>query len=527
MDSLPGQLISRIAEVSLSDAQVQSYGKWLVAATAAYYMASSWQKDVPEDVRSAIAGHMVQGYDRSIITTRLEQRHTRQLLLRMIGLNELRQQLRTESDKDAKLRGWQQVFRLTLISIAAAAYTHSLTISLLSIKNMVRVLVFLLSRRESAALSSSRGGAISTVRAWWTGGRRAGFAGIMMETMMTRMAEQASLQASPFVNAGLEEEEVVGALPGLQAPPPMDGRAAFMQAQQQQEMLAAMHGESLSQIEQAFSVRAVLEVAVPRIVACAAAAVDRAIAARPSHLFSASSIVRSSDLRELLRDIALGMERRACVAEWVRRPRPSLLPMIRPRSCATAASSVAPSKQQEASKCTGRSQLDDEDDMMDVQDRSATSSEDIIEFPHGSTTLLRPDGRPVRRRATEPSPDQVVDDILGRRLTAEEEAKQEEALRRDHLLKGQMAGFFTELSHSASFGELAITYAAELLAGHFKEASDITRVKTYDAATDTAKMIMVIAALDSCRLAALEEECEVKPYMRLFCEETIRSTCAQ
>ncbi|KAK7200488.1 hypothetical protein NESM_000103700 [Novymonas esmeraldas] len=526
MDSLRDQLVSRIAAVSLTDVQIQHYGRWFVAAVGAYFVVSSWQKDIPADVQAAIAGHMVQGYDRSTITARLEQRHTRQLLQQITGLSELRQRLRTETDKDAKLRGWQQVFRLTLISVAATTYTHSLTISLLSIKNMVRVLAFLLSRRESAAQSSRRGGPISTVRAWWTGGRRAGLTGMMMESMMAKLAEQASQQASPFMNAGLEEEEEgVERLRRLPVPPPIDGRAAFVQAQQQQEMMDAIHGESLSQVEQAFSVRAILEVALPRIVACAAVAVDRAMAARPAHLFSASGIVRAADLRSLLRDIALGMERRACVAEWVRRPRPSLMPPIRQRSGVSSSPTVSPPKQLETSKA--RSPPEEDVELLDEQDRSATSSEDIIEFPYGSTTLLRPDGRPVRRRAGDHSPDHIIDEMLGRRPTAEEEALQEEALRRDHLLKAQMAGFFTELSHSASFGELCIIYAAELLTARFKEAGDITRVKTYDAATDTAKMAMVIAALDSVRLAALEEECEVRPYMRLFCEEAIRSTGAQ
>ncbi|CBZ26258.1 conserved hypothetical protein [Leishmania mexicana MHOM/GT/2001/U1103] len=525
MDNLSNQLMSRIAEISLSDAQIRSYGRWLTAAMGAYYVVNAWQKDIPTDVQAAITGHMVQGYDRSTITTRLEQRHTRQLLQKITGLNELRQQLRSETDKEAKLRGWQRVFRLTLISIAATTYTHSLTISLLSIKNMVRVLVFLLSRRESAALSKSRSGPISTLRAWWTGGRRAGLTGIMMESMMVKMAEQVSQQASPFVNAELEEEAVTEEIRQLPVPPPLDGRTAFAQAQQQQEMLEAAHGESLSQVEQAFSVRAVLEVAVPRIVACAAAAVDSAIAARPAHLFNVSGIVRAVDLCSLLRDIALGMEGRACVSEWVRRPHPSLMPMS--RACSRASTSPWTSLPKHLETIKGRAQLDEDEELLDEPDQSATSSEDIIEFPHGSNTLLRPDGRPVRRRGGDRSEDKIIDGLLGRRLTAEEEALQEEAIRRDHLLKRQMAGFFTELSHSASFGELCITYAAELLAAQFKEACDIKRVKTYDAATDTAKMAMVIAALDSCRLAALEEECEVKSYMRLFCEETIRSTCAR
>ncbi|CAJ1047189.1 hypothetical protein Q4I32_008135 [Leishmania shawi] len=519
MENLPNQLMSRIAELSLSDAQIQSYGRWLVFALGVYYISSTWQKSIPADVQAAITGHMVQGYDRSAITTRLEQRHIRQLLQQITGLNELRQQLRSKIDKEAKLRGWQRVFRLTLISIAATTYTHSLTISLLSIKNMVRVLVFLLSRRESAALSKSRSGPISAVRAWWTGGRRAGLTGIMMESMMAKMAEQASQQASPFANAELEEVAVTEGLRQLPLPPPIDGRAAFVQAQQQQ-MREAVHRESVSQVEQAFSVRAVLEVAVPRIVACAAAAVDSAIAVRPVHLFSVSGIVRAADLRSLLCDIALRMERRACVAEWVRRPHHSLVTMSRQRSGASSSLLTSPQKPLDPSK--GRLQTNEDEELLDERDQSATSSEDIIEFPHESATLLRPDGRQMHR-----SEDQVIDEMLGRCFTAEEEAQQEEAIRRDHLLKGQMAGFFTELSHSASFGELCITYAAELLATQFKEAGDITHVKTYDAATDTAKMAMVIAALDSCRLAALEEECEVKPYLRLFCEETIRSTCAQ
>ncbi|GET93495.1 hypothetical protein, conserved [Leishmania tarentolae] len=525
MESLTNQLMGRITEISPSDAQIQTYGRWLAAAMGAYYIINAWQKDIPEDVQAAITGHMVQGYDRSTITTRLEQRHTRQLLQQITGLNELRQKLRSETDKEAKVRGWQRVFQLTLISIVATTYTHSLTISLLSIKNMVRVLVFVLSRRESAALSKSPSGTISTLRAWWTGGRRAGLTGIMMESMMAKMAAQANQQMSPFVNAELEEEVPTGEFQQLPVTPPIDGRTAFLQAQQQQEMLEAAHGESLSQVEQAFSVRAVLELAVPRILACAAAAVDSAIAARPAHLFSVSGIVRTADLRSLLRDIALRMERRACISEWVRRPQPSPMSISCVRSTASTSPSASLPKYLETSK--GRLQPEEGEELLDEPDQSTTSSEDIIEFPHGSTTLLRPDGRPVRRHAGSRSKDTILDGLLERGLTTEEEAQQEEAIRREYLLKRQMAGFFTELSHSSSFGELCITYAAELLAAQFKEASDITRVKTYDAATDTAKMAMVIAALDSCRLAALEEECEVKSYMRLFCEETIRSTCAR
>ncbi|KPA81433.1 hypothetical protein ABB37_03802 [Leptomonas pyrrhocoris] len=522
MDHFSDQLVTRLTQLTLTDTQIQSYGRWMVAAATVYYVAQSWQRDIPADVQYAITGHMVQGYDRSIISTRLEQRHTRNMIQKAIGLNELRQQLRTETDKEAKLRGWKHVFHLTLISIVATTYTHSLTISLLCVKNMVRVLVFLLSRREAAGQLGSRQGPFSTIKAWWTGGRRAGFTGIMMESMLAKMAAQADQQASPFSNAGLEEED---GLHGLPTPPPLDGRAAFVQSQQQQEMVEAMHGESLRQIENAFSVRAVLERAIPRIVACAAAVVDSAIAARPEHLFSASGIVRASDLRSLLEDIALRMERCACVAAWVRRSGFSPFSTMRPHS---SRSSPPPPAKNADPTSRRRSPMQDEDELMEDRDHgSASSSEDIVEFPHGSTTILGPNGRPVRRHSSDRNEDHVVDEILGRHLTAEEEAIQEEALRRDHLLKGQMAGFFTELYQSASFGEVCITYAAELLSNQFKEAGEITHVKTYDASTDTARMAMVIAALDSCRLSALEEECEVKSYMRLFCDETIRSTCAQ
>jgi hypothetical protein len=527
MDQLSSQLITRLSRVSLSDAQIQSYGRWLVAGAALYYIAHRWQKDVPSDVQYAITSHMIQGYDRSIIGTRLEQRHTRNLIQKAIGLNELRQQLRAETDKEAKLRGWKQVFRLTLISVVATTYTHSLTISLLCVKNMVRVLVFLLSRREAAEQLGSRQGPFSTIKTWWAGGRRAGVTGIMMESMLAKMAAQADQQASPFFNAGLEEEDRIHGLP---TPPALDGRAAFVQSQQQQEMVETMHGESLRQVEQAFSVRAVLELAIPRIVACAAAAVDSAIAARPEHLFSVSGIVRASDLRNLLHDIALQMERCACVAAWVRRPRLSLHPNLRQYSSSSPSQLPLGTPSAKAGDASSklRSPVQEADEYVEERDhRSASSSDDIVEFPHGSTVLLGPNGRPVRRHSVDPAEENIVDEILGRRLTPEEQAMQEEALRRDHLLKGQMAGFFTELYQSASFGELCITYAAELLTNQFKEAGEIAHIKTYDASTDTARMAMVIAALDSCRLSALEEECEVKSYMRLFCEETIRSTCAQ
>lgn len=527
MDLFSSPLITRLTQVTLSDAQIQSYGRWLVAGATVCYIAHNWQKDIPADVQYAITGHMVQGYDRSIISTRLEQRHTRSLLQQTIGLNELRQQLRAETDKEAKLCGWKQVFRLTLISIVATTYTHSLTISLLCVKNMVRVLVFLLSRREAAEQLGSRQGPFSTIKAWWSGGRRAGITGIVLESMLAKMAMQADRQASPFSNAGLEEED---GLHGLPIPPALDGRDAFVQSQQHQEMVEALHGDSLLQVENAFSVRAVLEVAIPRIVACAAAVVDGAIAVRPEHLFSVSGIVRASDLRSLLQDIALRMERSACVAAWVRRPRPSPQSIPRPyRSNSPALPSGAPTTKNADASTKLHSPAQEEDELMDERDHRSTSSssDDIVEFPHGSTTLLGPNGRPVRRHSTNRTDENVVDEILGRRLTVEERAMQEEALRRDQLLKGQMAGFFMELYQSASFGELCITYAAELLVNQFKEAGEIAHVKTYDASTDTARMAMVIAALDSCRLSALEEECEVKPYMRLFCEETIRSTCTQ
>ncbi|KPI87284.1 hypothetical protein ABL78_3621 [Leptomonas seymouri] len=524
MDKLSNQLITRLAQTTLSDAQIQSYGRWLVAAVTVCYMAQSWQKDVPADVQYAITGHMVQGYDRSIISTRLEQCHTRALIQQAIGLNELRQQLRTETGKEAKLRGWKQVFRLTLISIVATTYIHSLTISLLCVKNTVRVLVFLLSRREAAGQLGSRKGAFSTIKAWWTGGLRAGFTGIMMESMLAKMAAQADQQASPFSNAGLEEEN---GLHGLPTPPPLDGRTAFVQSQQRQEMVEAMHGESLRQVEHAFSVRAVLELAIPRIVACAAAVVDSAIEARPEHLFCVSGIVRASDLRQLLEDIALRMEHCACVAAWVRRPRPFLQP-AQPQCSRSGSSPSLPTMSTDAAAKLRSAMQEEEEGLIEDGDRrSASSSEDIVEFPHGSTVMLGPKGRPVCRHSAKRSEERAIDEILGHRLTFEEQAMQEEALRRDHLLKGQMAGFFRELYQSSSFGELCITYAAELLTNRFKEAGDIAHVKTYDASTDTARMAMVIAALDSCRLSALEEECEVKSYMRLFCEETIRSTCAQ
>ncbi|CCW61187.1 unnamed protein product [Phytomonas sp. EM1] len=507
------ELITVRRFTELSEDHIQRCGKYVVAVAAAYYIITSFRSIVPADVKYAIEAHMPQGYDRSLIAARLEQRHTKHLLMKHLPLAKLREALRLETDRQAKLRLWDQTLHLNLTGLLAASYLHSLTITLFTLKNTVRVLIFLLRRREEERVGRTGfvPGAISKLRAWWVNGTRA----VMMEKVVQLMSRRLGQATSPFAEGGLDEETATSW-----------ERTAAEGGGEREGAGERERGKDLTGLEgDGFSVRGVLRVAGPRLLASAQRVVAEIVESRPSHFFGAANLVTRRELQGLFRDLAAGMERRVGVAAWTGGGLPA-----------------SPVAEADGVSGGGAFRTPNEDGEAD----------DVVEFPAGSTAMLGHDGKVMYPRAGAPhgrcsatfsrdgNPEDASYEPLGRQYSvgavdfpcssASMDAGETsmDTLHQEREVKAQSTGFFQELLCSISVEELVLDHAAEVLNRSFRQIlENLSNVKSYDEVTDSVKMLMFIAALEAPRQRLYDAEFDIKSYLKLFCEETVRSTCSQ
>ncbi|RNF23785.1 uncharacterized protein Tco025E_02758 [Trypanosoma conorhini] len=449
----------------LFEEEAQSLGKALLALTAVGYFAFQENESTlfrRDDVKYAIDAYLPQGYDRGIIASRANQRLAKSLIVNGLHLNSVKEQVQLAVGREAKLKALSELFAASLASILCAAHIHSLTITLHVVKNMALVLVYVLRKREAR-----RGGTVvSKLRSWWSGGTQ----NLVMETLVEHLQRQ--FEASPFAQA-IDEDTIAS-------------------------------GDLL----RCLSVETLLKLTVPRVVEAAQLAVRAALNRRPPHMFSVTGIVTGGDLRELLDGLSEDMESRLAWSDW-----------FTPPPSSTSSQLLSPRGQKES---LGTSNA--ENKLTDAGTSDSDVENGIFNYPAGSTAIL-PDGfsssmRTQRDRA-------VLESFFGPQSEEDSEvrAAREEEQRREQLAREQSASFFHELIHSASFNEICIAHATEVLEDTKKSLTDLRRVGSYDAMTDSAKMIHVITSLENYRLRLLDRDFNVPLYLQLFCQETVRATC--
>ncbi|CCW69231.1 unnamed protein product [Phytomonas sp. Hart1] len=317
-----------------------------------------------------------------------------------------------------------------------------------------------------------------------------------MEKVVQLMTRRLVQPTSPFAHGELDEETATMMMMGTSP-----GEGSEWSPQDDHNSFEA--GD--------FSVRRILHVAGPRIIDAARGVVGRAFARHPSHFFSPTTLITRGELEGLLGELAADMARQVRVSVWTN------LPSFPPLPIPAGDPFVTP-------------MLND-------------GADEVVEFPAGSTAILGRNGKLVSPYAGSSNSfgfenpfdasrrPQVEIDAAGFPVSSgflADEAEPMDALQREHQINAQSTGFFQELLCSISVEKLVLDYAAETLRRSFREIlENLSNVKSYDEATDSVKVLMFIASLEAPRQRLYDAEYDIKSYLKLFCEETVRSTCSQ
>lgn len=212
------QQAAELTESSFAEEAVAHYGRGIVASLLGFVWLSNLNRQ-PSDVKHALQGLLPQGFDRSILSAKLQSRRTKNKVNECLQLAPLQALLRShQSYKHEKARSLRELWKRVLTGVVAGSYLHSLTITLFCVKNSVRVLCFVLQEREAkechrqlseeaafcSPLHSSRRTMLST---WW----HHGWKEVVFQRMLTRSGWSEMLNtgsSSPFPDDIMEEESM-------------------------------------------------------------------------------------------------------------------------------------------------------------------------------------------------------------------------------------------------------------------------------------------------------------------------------
>ncbi|RNF09526.1 hypothetical protein TraAM80_02135 [Trypanosoma rangeli] len=450
----------------LFEDEAKFVGKVLLAMTAVGYLAFQESGSTlfrRDDVQYAIDAYLTQGYDRGIITSRANQRLAKKIILNGLQINAVKEQIRLAVGSEAKLKALSELFTLSLASILCAAHIHSLNITLHVIKNMTLVLVYVLRKREA-----HRGGTVvSKLRSWWSGGTQ----NLIMETVIERLRQQ--FESSPFAQA-VNEDMVMS-----------------------EDLLHCLSVETL------------LKMAIPRVVEASLQVVRTALNRRAPQVFSVTGRVTGRDMRELLDELSEDFESCLVWSNWLTPPLSASSPLLSSRG-----------EMESLGTSNGETKV------TDAGSADSDVDNDVFKYPAGSTAVL-PDGSSASMRMKQDRA--ALESFFGPLHEEDPEARaaREQEQRREQLAREQSASFFYKLIRSASFNEICIAHATEVLEDTKKLVVDLRSLGSYDAVTDSAKMAHVITFLENHRLRLLDHDFSVPLYLQLFCEETVRATCGK
>lgn len=132
-----------------SEETIVNYGRTAVVSLLGFVWFTSLNRQ-SADVQHAIRGLLPQGFDRSILAAKLQSQKTKSQMNSLLDLESLREQLRDPSTtKVEKGRCLRKLWKRVIIGLVTGVYIHALTIALFCVKNSVRVLCFVLQKREA------------------------------------------------------------------------------------------------------------------------------------------------------------------------------------------------------------------------------------------------------------------------------------------------------------------------------------------------------------------------------------------
>nr|CCC95601.1 unnamed protein product [Trypanosoma congolense IL3000] len=426
-----------------------------------------------DPVQNGISAYLPQGYDRSVVAARVGQQLTKSLMVKSLGIGEVKEQLRRAANRDEKVSAFSELFGLTLAGILSGAYVHSLSIMLHVMKHTMCVLVFVLGKQRASSGSGRTGSSLySKLRSWWNSGTQH----FMMQSLLESLGQQ--MEATPFYF--LRDDERTKA----------------------------------DDVRQGFCVDALLEIAVPQIVEAAIDVVKTTLKFRDPQMFSVTGCVSENDVHELMQELSVKFLSSGVLPEWT-----TLLPCSigdGHSGVLNIYSSLGYSSEDGATPVNGAgakaAQLTEDDSVA----RGERGSEGAMLLNGGNHTEVR-DLFQVQASSL-PLPTAGTEPCSGAAL-------HEELLNQERVLQQQTATFFREFIQSASFRELCVAHTEELLVVAVAACTDFSSLCSGESAPSSVRVPQVLTLVEKQRLRLFDGDFHVQPYVRLLCEETIRATC--
>ncbi|KAG8348832.1 hypothetical protein ERJ75_001361200 [Trypanosoma vivax] len=477
-----------------------------------------------DTVKYGISAYLPQGYDRSIVAARTCQSLTKSLMIKTLCIDSLKEKLYNAQDREAKLNALSELFPVTVAAIISAAYVHSLNITLHVIKHLTVVLVFMLRKREASDASRSDGcggrgifSLFSSLRSWWSDGTQS----FMMQTLINRIT---TMETSPFTL--MMDENSLGAVD-------------------------AKHG---------FSVEALLSAAVPKVAVAALNAVKGALGRRPSQAFSIVGGTSQRELYSLFEEACADFESRMSLADWLTTSDPEGRSVVvsgdddnmAVHTAATATSVDGNRKTDEigADATSFHTVMDRSQEHEDTgsSSRRVEHSSVLAAVDTGLLASSQPDGSCVGVRSDDDEnctgedksrsaslhgcPQPLGNHFMSNLLSSfgdggewPSDAISQEQLRRECEARNQAASFFRDFINSASFSELCIAYATELLSEKIGSTVNFRSNAAEGEERASLRMPQAIASLEKHRLELFDSDFQVRQYVQLLCEETVKATC--
>eukprot|EP00796_Vickermania_ingenoplastis_P008126 gene8126-5661_t len=555
-----------------TEENVATHGRGMLLALAGTLWMVGLERK-PKDAAHATTAHLPQGYDRSVLASKLQARRTKQQVNEILQVTQLRDQIRSTTNKKEKMALFNELRSRVLTGVVAGAYLHVLTLQLFCIRNTIKVLIFVLQKRR-AGLNGARNGIGSLFATWW----RVGIKGVLLQKFTD------CLSPSPFANDRIDDAVgipaadpmlgfMLGQPTGAAAPspaglfggfPPMANAAQSGQGWPVESPVrvsspalggmlagASTTADVMAALERAFSVRQTLETAIPRVLDDAREVVremllDPVLGPR----ISPATTITQHDLEVFFEVLTDRMDRRVCVSSWMTEEHRPTFPAggskAAPPSTSAGAGAVPTPQEDTDMRSVSNNQLNQPQRSGDEEDDDADETEKVqfSQLEHlqqkaveaavvgynssvsegGLTTSTAPP--PGRSSAPPPPPLPLLppgqagspqdglplgwpSDLMGMGGSPASAGAMLDE-------PTQYAESFQTLIHTVSVGELVLADGLRVLRATLRKVL-VKDLKKYDDATDAAPVIMVITKLEELRQKLANDEFTVPEYTKLFC----------
>lgn len=532
----------------LTEDNVATYGRTMMLSVCGLMWMTAMERR-PKDSTHAIKSHLPQGFDRSLLASKLQARMTKQRVNELLRIDELRNAMRSTTNRQERVSMVRDLRHRVLTGLVAGAYLHALTIGLFCVKNTIRVMYFVHHQRREKAQRGGPGSG-NMLSTWW----RVGFKGMLVQRLL------GGDSGSPFANDRLDESGPGTPAPGAMMPLPLlpDSPSAFLSpvtgtgsstlakslpftspavsspGLYSYLSAAASPTEFLSSLENAFSVKACLEIATPRVLKEANAVVEEVLAdERINALMAPTVAITRDDLAAVFQRLADAMNQRMCVSECLRFDPP---PPRRASSTPFPEVDGQDPGSEIGSASQARVSLDQEEDeesetvrfqqLPALQQTAAGRSPGALgDLTTTSNNTSHATNLPSIFTSPEAlfgpgGPSSLENDagMFGTPLDLPSSPTQQESA----MQLQQYAESFQDVIHSVSFGELVLVDSSRVLRSVFQHATSLEELKNYDANKKSAPVIMVLTRLEELRQRLADGEFSIPPYMELFCSELVR-----